>query len=570
MTALPSTGRDILDWSWDHFEPHYRELQSRSLSADTVDAFLRDWSRVAELVAELEQRLSVAKTVNTADVQAEQRFNRFLEEVYPPSRSAEQALKEKLLDSGLQPEGFSVPMRNMRAQAELFREANVPLLAVEEKQGAEWDAIVGAQTITWDGQELPLPRLNPFYESPERATRERAWRLAAGRRVEDRERIGRLWVRELENRRTIAANAGLPDYRAFRWRQLLRFDYGPEDNQAFHAAVKEVVAPALSRSLQRRRERLRLDTLRPWDLRVDPLGSQPLRPFEKAAELETGISRMFHALDPELASDFDRMSAAGLLDLESRKNKAPGGYCTSFSAAKEPFIFMNAAGVHNDVQTLMHESGHAFHVFRTAGLPYLQQRSVGHEFAEVASMSMELLAAPHLDRAAGGFYTPAEAARARINHLEGMIGLWVRLMYIDAFQHWVYTHLDEAMDVDACDASWSRLYRDFITEVDWTGLEAELANGWQQVPHIHEVPFYIIEYAMAQLAAVQVWIQAKSDRDAALARYKQALTLGGTRSLPELFAAVGAPFRFDASVLGPAVDAIEAEIDALQEDLAKA
>lgn len=562
--SLPVNATYLFDWSWDGFSPYYDELRSRSLTDDTVDTFLADWSRLSELVAELHERLYVAKTVNTADDDSEARYTRYLDEIYPPSREAEQALKKKLLATGLVPQGFEIPLLKLRAEADLYREQNLSLLAQEQKLSAEYDRIVGAQTVPWNGEELPIPRVRLLYQETDREIREKAWRLAISRQMADRDAINNLWQRFLDVRRHLARNAGLPDYREYRWRQLLRFDYGPQDNKAFHEAVREIVVPAAERILERRRRHLGLQTLRPWDLEVDPLARPPLRPFSQTAELVEGLGRIFDEVDPELGEYFAVMRNASMLDLESRKNKAPGGYCTSFPAVKEPFIFMNAAGSHNDVQTLLHEGGHAFHVFETRHLPYEQQRNVGSEFAEVASMSMELLAAPYLSRENGGFYPLEDAARARVEHLESIILLWGRLAYTDAFQHWVYENPDVAVDPLECDRKWAALYSRYLPSLDWTGLETEMAAGWHRILHIHVVPFYVIEYSMAQLAAVQVWARALSDQTEAVARYRRALSLGGTRSLPDLYDAVGARFDFGPDALKPAVDLIEKTIESLE------
>ncbi len=561
---LPSSASELSEWSWASFSPYYSELQHRTLSDDTVSDFLAQWSRVSELVEELHERLYVAKTVDTADAIAEAQYTRYLDEIYPASREAEQALKQRLLSSGLQPEGFEIPLLKLRAEADLFREENLSLLAEEQKLSAEYDRIAGAQTVEWRGEELPIPRVRLLYQETDRDVREEAWRLAIGRQMADRDAINELWRRFLGVRLQLASNAGLPDYREYRWRQLLRFDYRPEDNKAFHEAVHDIVVPASERILERRRTRLGLQSLRPWDLDVDPLARPPLRPFTKTTDLVEGTARIFDHVDRQLGSYFRIMEDGSLLDLESRKNKAPGGYCTSFAAVQEPFIFMNAAGSHNDVQTLLHEGGHAFHVFESRHLPYEQQRNVGSEFAEVASMAMELLASPYLSREHGGFYSAEDAARARVEYLESIILLWGRLAYTDAFQHWVYENPDAAADPDRCDREWASLYARYLPSVDWTGLEAEMAAGWHRILHIHVVPFYVIEYSMAQLAAVQVWSRALSDQVDAVARYRRALSLGGTRSLPALYEAVGAKFDFGPSAMAPAVALIEEVIGSLE------
>jgi oligoendopeptidase F len=452
----------------------------------------------------------------------------------------------------------------MRAEASLFREANLPLLSDELKLSTEYDRIVGGQTVVWDGQELTLPQLQPVYLEPDRERRERAWRLAAERQLTDREAINALWAKFLELRGQLAANASLPDYRAYRWQQLLRFDYSPEDCFRFHQAIEQVAVPAAQRLYERRRQRLGVKTLRPWDLDVDLLSRPPLRPFAQVAELVEGTARIFQRVDPELSGYFEIMQREGLLDLDNRKGKAPGGYCDSFRASRRPFIFMNAVGVHDDVQTLLHEGGHAFHAFESYHLPYFNQLDPPLEFAEVASMGMELLASPYLPADEGGFYSPEQAARGRVEFLERAVLFWPYMAVVDAFQHWVYENHEAARDPANCDGRWEALWQRFMPGVDWSGLEAERATGWQRKLHIHQEPFYYVEYGLAQLGAFQLWRNARRDQAGAVAAYRKALSLGDTAPLPQLYAAAGVRFAFDADTLRQAVDLAEETIDTLE------
>jgi len=549
--------------SWAQAEPFVQDLLARTITPATLDAWLADWTRLARLVLETYQRLYVATTVDTEDQEAERRYYTFLEEIFPASQAAEQQLKLQLLASGLEPGNFAVPLEYMRAQARLFRDANLPLLSDEQKLSNADDKIRSAQTVEWEGRELTLDQLQPLYQDADRAVRERAWRLAQSRQLADRGALNDLWGRMLDLRRRIAANADCADYRDYRWRQLLRFDYTPADCEAFHTAIEQVVVPAAARIYERRRRRLSIETLRPWDLDVDAQGRAPLRPFGDVADLDATCAAMLARVNPELGAQFAIMQREQLLDLGNRKGKAPGGYCTFFPIAERPYIFMNAVGVHEDVNTLLHEAGHAFHVFHTFdgdGLPYHQQWDVGMEFAEVASMSMELLAAPYLPASAGGFYTDRDAARARVEHLEGILRFWPYMAVVDAFQHWAYTHPDAAAEPASCDAAWSALWRRFMPGVDWSGLEDQLADGWRQKVHIFQLPFYYVEYGLAQLGAVQVWRNSLSDQAGAVARYRYALSLGCTATLPGLYAAAGARFAFDAATLREAVDLIERTI----------
>jgi oligoendopeptidase F len=337
---------------------------------------------------------------------------------------------------------------------------------------------------------------------------------------------------------------------------LLRFDYRPEDCLAFGEAIEKAVVPAAERIYQRRRKMLGVEKLRPWDLSVDPAGRPPLKPFGDMGRLTSGVSKIFRQMDPELGQQFEMMVDEGRLDLENRKNKRPGGYCITYAAAKRPFIFANVVGVHDDVQTLLHESGHAFHALAAARLPYVQQSEAPMEFNEVASMAMELLASSHLKE----FYSPAEAGRALAEHLEGIVLFWPYMAVVDAFQHWAYGHPKEAVDPDACDQAWDELYCRFTKGVDFTGYEEVRRTGWQRKLHIFIHPFYYIEYGLAQLGAVQIWANSRKDPSGALACYKEALALGGTRPLPQLYAAAGAKFSFEAEILRQAVAEVEERI----------
>lgn len=562
--ALPKTVDELMAWTWEQIEPYYRELEASALGARTVDRWLAEWSRLHEHVSEMRERLYVATTVNTADKQAEKRYDGFLDTIQSQYEAAEQKLKAKLLASGLEPKGFGIPLRNMRTEAALFREQNLPLIVEEDKMCNAYDKIVGAQTVMWEGKEITTSQLGRVYQDTDRTKREQAWRLASERWLQDRQAISDLWRRFLPLRLKIAANAGFgSDYRAYRWQLVQRYDYTPADCRTFQDAIEEVAVPAATRIFERRRRRLGLASLRPWDLDVDPLGLPPLRPFSTDDELKAKTSAIFHAVDSQLGQYFETMRREGLLDLENRKNKAPGGYCDGFVAARRPFIFMNAVGLHNDVQTLLHEGGHSFQVFETAHLPYVQQLHVGMEFAEVASMSMELLASPYLTAARGGFYSEKEAARARIEHLEDSILFWPYMAIVDAFQHWVYENPEAALVPDKCDAEWAAQWKRFRLGVDWSGLEQEMVTGWQRKLHIHQRPFYYIEYGLAQLGAVQVWSNALKDQAAAVAAYRRALALGGTVTLPELFATAEARFAFDAPTLRTAVSLMEGMIDKL-------
>ena len=571
LDHLPSTAQEIIDWDWPSIKKYYEQLEACPLTSHNVDSWLADWSSVGERIEEMYSRLAVATSTNTADKEAEARMNKFLDAIFPRALEADQKLKEKLLTSRLEPQGFEIPLRNMRAEAALFRASNLPLLAEQQKLSIEYDKIFGAQTVRWEGKETTLTRLAMTFQQSDRARREKAWRLKAERQLSDRKAVNELWKKFMDLRGRIARNADMPSFREYSWQQKLRFDYTPEDCKSFAAAIEEVVVPAATRIYEKRKQALGLDSLRPWDL-VDGWYSRPtspakapsLKPFASVDELKSKTSLIFHHVDPSLGGYFDSMVAENLTDLENRKNKAPGAYCTSYTSIRKPFVFVNAVGTHDDVMTLLHESGHAFHIFETAHIPYLQQLAVPMEFAEVASMGMELLASPFLTKDEGGFYSDFEAAYARTEHLEGMVLFWPFMAVVDSFQEWVYENPVEGADPDACDGQWGELWDRFMPAVDWSGLEDVKVTGWHRKQHIHQVPFYYVEYGLAQLGAVQLFGNALQDQKRAVANYRKALSLGATVTLPQLFATAGAKFALDADILKKAVDLMENVVSELE------
>lgn len=580
--SLPRSAQQAFDWKWEQFSPYYDELLSRDVTAANVADWLAEWSQLDNLVVEVNGRLRLAFDQDTTDEQAERRYFDFIEHVMPRVQEQRQSLKKKLLQSetalaSMERLDMTMPLRKMRAEVALFREENLELSVELDKLGSRYQKIVGNQTVEWDGEELTIPQLRPHLNNPQREVREEVWRLARERRLEDRAALNELWQEMMPLRRQMAKNADCADFREFKWKQLHRFDYTPDDAQTFHEAIAGICVPAATRIFERHRQRLGLEALRPWDLSdgeharpVNGPGEPMLRPYKNAEEFLEKSAAVFRQVDPQLGEHYETMVREGLLDVENRAGKAPGGYCTYFPTAKRPFIFMNAVGLHDDVQTMLHEAGHAFHAFASSELPYRAQRFSPMEFNEVASMAMELLASPYLsgngDESA--FYDRQDAARARLEHLEETILFWPYMAVVDAFQHWAYTNADEAMDPDACDEHWTALWARYLPGVDWSGLENFVATGWHRKLHIYEVPFYYVEYGLASLGAVQVWMNAQKDQVGALAGYREALALGGTAPLPELFATAGARFAFDTETVGEVVSFLEDKIEELVETLA--
>jgi oligoendopeptidase F len=563
---LPSP-QELLDLTWSQIEPGTLDLIQSHITAANIELWLLAWSDLSRTLSETFQRRWVACTVDTLDTLAQKRYAAYLDDIHPKWRAVEQKLKEKLLFSGLQAPGMEIPLRNMRCEAAIFREANLPLLSEELKLNTEYDQIIGAQTVSWEGKEVTLMQLQPVFLEADRAKRERAWRLSAERRLQDRQTLSDLWSRYMGVRGQIAAHANLPDFRAYKWQQLLRFDYTPQDCESFHHAIEEVVVPAASRLYEKRRQKLGHKSLRPWDLEIDLYGQEPLHPYQETQELIVKTGTIFHKVDPQLGEYYDIMSREGLLDLDNRKGKAPGGYCTNYDLTRRPFIFMNGVGIHEDVLTLLHEGGHAFHSFEMAPLTYHSQLQITNETAEFASMSMELLASPYITTDQGGFYSQKDAARARLNHLEQILLFWPYMAVVDAFQHWVYENHASASDPANCEIKYVELWQRFMPGVDWGGLEDSLCTRWQRQGHIFQDPFYYIEYGLAQLGALQIWRNALKDQAQAVSDYRLALALGGTVSIPQMFAAAGVKFAFDAATLREAVDLIESTMAQLEQSL---
>ena len=563
--SIPAEYEEIKDWQWSNFMDFADELLAVEITEDNVESWLTGYSQLIQLINEFGERTYVATTQDTTDEDANQRFQQFNDEILPQSMTIRNQLDKKLVDSGLVPNGMHIPIRDIKSELELFREANLPLLSKENNLMTEYDRVIGAQIVEWDGEEITLAQLSPILTELDRPRREKAWQLGAERRLQDRDELNSIWKRFLDIRVEIAKNADMPDYRAYKWKHLKRFDYKPDDALAFFDAIEKVVVPAFERLMEKRRKQLGLDSLRPWDINVDVHGRDPLRPFDDVRSLKDKSVRIFQSVAPELGEYVRIMSDEGYLDLDNRKGKAPGGYCTYFPLSKRPFIFMNSVGLHDDVQTMLHESGHAFHDFSSAKLPYAQQLDYPMEIAEVASMAMELLAAPYLTEEQGGFYTPSDAARARVELLIDLLHTWAYIAVVASFQHWAYTHIESAYDLEQCDDEWERLWNRFMKGIDYTGLEHYKRFRWRSQLHIYHVPFYYIEYGLAQLGAVQIWANSLDNHEQALADYLKMLELGATVSLPELYETAGAKLAFDAETLHRAVSLIEQTIDELDE-----
>ena len=553
---LPDSASAFADVGWDDLRPYYDDLVDRPLDQSTVEGWLADWSLLDSLVSEAAALANFAYTCDTLDPDREAAQLRFGTEIGPHANEQRARLQNRLVDLGYVRPGLETTVRRFRNQVELFRTENVPLQAELARLVTRWSKTVGALTIEWEGEEKTPAQLLPSLESNDRVIRETAFRARADAFMKERDTLADLFDEMFDRRRQIALNTGFADFRDYTHREKNRFDYSVDDCMRFHEAVELSVLPAVTRIHRRRREVMKIDTLRPWDAAADPESRPPLRPFEQIGELVENCGPVFEKVEPDFRTYLQRMADADLLDLQNRKGKAPGAYSATLHFRRMPLIFMNAVGVDDDLRTMLHESGHAFHAFEATRQPLLFQRHPGSEMAEVASMSMELLASPFI----GEFYSEEDARRSRVELLERIILFFSHCASVDAFQHWIYTDA-AGRDRDARDHKWLELRRRFEGDgVDWSGLDRERIARWYQQPHFFSSPFYYIEYGIAQLAALQVWRNSRRDHGAAVRKYREALALGATRPLPELFAAAGARLVFDAEGMREIIDDAEEEL----------
>ena len=550
---------------WPQIEPLFNSLEQRAPVATTAAAlaqWLLDWSELNAALDEEGSRRYIAMTRHTDDAEAEKAYLHFVEHVEPQLKPRQFALEKIFLAhpcrAQLPAHRFEVFDRDTRVHVELFRDENVPLETEDAKLGQQYQKLSGSLSVTFRGEEKTLPQMARFLEDPDRALRQEAWEVVARRRLAEKETFEEIFDQLVKLREKCAANAGFGNYRDYAFRAKCRFDYTPEDCARFHDAIEQEMMPVLRGLQARRREQLGLERLRPWDLAVDPFNRAPLRPFNNVAEMVARTQTIFDRLDPQLAAGFRQMQDVRLLDLDNRKGKAPGGYQSTLNEARLPFIFMNAVGVQRDVETMLHEAGHAFHALATRGEDFTYYRHAPIEFCEVASMSMELLGSEHLDT----FYAPAEVRRARRDHLEGIVKFFPWMAIIDAFQHWVYSHPGHTRAERT--AAWLGLMDRFGDDVDWSGWEESRAHLWHRQLHLFLHPFYYVEYGIAQLGALQVWANSKRDPAEALRAYQRGLALGGSRPLPELFAAAGCRFAFDRETIRPLMQLVRDEMAKLE------
>jgi oligoendopeptidase F len=538
---------DLGDWA--QMAPLFDKLEQ---PAADRERWLADWSELTAALDEEACRRYIAMTCHTDDSDAERAYLHFVETIEPQLKLRQFALTKLYAAQPLTGRRYEVFNRDAAVVVELFRPENVPLETEETKLGQQYQKLTGSLTVQFRGEEKTLIQMGRYLEEPDRLVREEAWQLVAGRRLQERNRFDDLMDSLLRLRHQIATNAGHVNYRDYAFRRLRRFDYTPADCVEFHDAVEQEVLPLLRELQSARRRQLGLPALRPWDLAVDPLNRPPLRP----TALVENAQKIFDRLG--FGDDFRLMREKGLLDLDNRKGKAPGDYQQNLNECRLPFIFMNAVGLQRDVETLLHEGGHAFHALATKDEElFFYRNNVPIEMAEVASMSMELLGSEHLDV----FYDEDGVRRARRTHLEDIVSLLPWIATVDAFQHWLYTHPGHSRAERV--QVWRSLMDRFGGEVDWSDHDDARSFLWHRQLHIFLSPLYYIEYGIAQLGALQVWANSHRNPARALQSYRRALTLGGSRPLPELFQTAECRFDFGRETLRPLMQLVRGELGRL-------
>ena len=549
--------------NWESLEPYFKDLLDRDISdKEKLEQWLKDQSELEAVVNEDACWRQIKMTCDTENKQLEEAFNYFFTEIQPNIQPYTDALNRKLIGSPLlhelDSEKYFTYLRSIRKSIELFREENIALQAEIAVLQQQFGQISGAMLINVNGKEYTIQQAGKFLESHDRALREEVYRKIQERRLQDKGKLDELYDKLVSLRHREAANAGFDNYRDYRFKELGRFDYTKEDCYQFHDAVKQHVLPLVNRIYADKKSRLGVDTLRPWDLEAEPAGTSPLNPFKTGEELLQKTIDCFNRLSPFFGDCLVKMKAMQHLDLESRKGKAPGGYNCPLAESGAPFIFMNAAGQMSDVTTMVHEGGHAVHSFLSHSLELNGFKEYPMEIAEVASMAMELFS---MDQWEAFFDKADDLKKARIHQLERVITIFPWIAIIDKFQHWVYEHPNHTHEERT--TAWMAVLHEFSDGIiDYSGLENFRSNAWQRQLHLFEVPFYYIEYGIAQLGAIGMWMQYKHDRQQALDNYCNALSMGGTKTLPELYKIAGLEFDFSPEKIKVLMQFVEKEMAA--------
>ena len=550
--------------NWENLEPYFKTLMDRDISTkENLEQWLKDQSELEAAINEDSCWRQIKMTCDTQNKDLEESFNYFCLQIQPNIQPYADALNKKLLQSPalneLDEVKYHTYLRNVKKSIELFREENIPLQAELSVLQQQYGQITGSMTVEVDGKEYTLQQAAKFLESKDRSKREEVFHKIQQRRLKEKDKLNELFDKLVAIRNTEAKNAGFDNYRSYRFKELGRFDYSEKDCYQFHEAVKLHVLPLVSDIYRKKKTALGLDTLKPWDIEAQPEGLEPLHPFKTGDELLQKSIDCFNKLDPFFGACLTKMREMKHLDLESRMGKAPGGYNCPLAESGAPFIFMNAAGQMHDVTTMLHEGGHAIHSFLAHHLELSGFKEYPMEIAEVASMTMELFT---MDEWEVFFDNADDLKRAKQHQLERTITIFPWIAIIDKFQHWIYQNPSHTHEERT--AAWQEILKEFKDEViDYTGLELYRGNAWQRQLHLFEVPFYYIEYGIAQLGAIGMWMQFKKNKQAAIENYCKALSLGGTKTLPELYQSAGLNFDFSPEKIKELMEFVRTEMEAL-------
>ncbi|MGQ0828423.1 MAG: M3 family oligoendopeptidase [Bacteroidota bacterium] len=531
--------------SWNAIEPFYKDLKERTISSvKELKKWLLDKSELEAIVSEDMAWRYIKMTCDTADQKLTDSFNFFVSEIEPHIAPYHNALNIKLINSvylkDLDQDKYKIYLRDVKKALEIYRDENIPLLTKISTDSQKYGAISGAMTIEWKGKEITLQKAASLMKDPDRTVRKEIFHKIQKRRIADKDTLNDLFTELIQLRHQVALNAGFSNYRDYMFAELGRFDYTVKDCYNFHTSIAKEILPLVEDTDLKRKQTLKLKPLKPWDMDVDPEGKPALRPFESGAELIDKSIECFYKVRYAYGEYLEKMKSMGHLDLESRIGKAPGGYNYPLFETGVPFIFMNSVGTHRDMVTIVHEGGHAIHSFVTRDMEITDFKSTPSEVAELASMSMELISMEHWDVF---FNDPDDLKRAKKEQLEKSLKTLLWIAAVDKFQHWIYENPKHSAAERM--KTWKETIDQFSSkEVDWSGMEDLKANGWQGQLHIFEVPFYYIEYGMAQLGAIAVWRNYKRDRETALDAYEAALRLGYTKSIPEIYKTAGIEFNF--------------------------
>ena len=560
MTFIPE---DFDASSWENIEPYVDDLIQRNLSCSScLEKLISDSSNLAEHISETGALLYIGMTCDTENETKKTDFLNFVENIRPKLSKFSDKLNRRIAEHpsvGDLPDRYDLMIRGIKSDIDIFREENIPLGVEQTKLVTKAQGITGGMTVEFEGEERTFPEMKAFLESNNRSVREKAWKSMVSRWMNDSEELSEIFDELIKIRHEIAKNAGFDSYTNYMFKAMHRFDYTVEDCLTFHNSIEKVCMPIVREINEKRRSSFNLEILSPWDVNEksgsgpDIEGKNPLRPFENVGEMVQKLSELFHKMSRDLGNKFDKLVEMDTLDLETRKGKAPGGYQYYLEKSRVPFIFMNAAGLQGDLETMIHESGHAFHSLYCGHLDLIDERNYPIEFAEVASMSMELLTQDEWQI----FYdNDDEVNRAILSHLEGVVFLLPWIATIDAFQHWIYANPNHTREERT--EYWLSLRDRFGSKMDWKDNEDFRELSWQQQGHLFGVPFYYIEYGIAQLGALQLWQTHRKNPEKALKDYENAMKLGNTKILPELFAAAELKLGFDEKHVDSLINEVKA------------